>query len=488
MLGTQVSHYRLERALGAGTYGRVYAAVHIHDPELRAAVKVVHASLATDPEFVASLKRECRVLSRLQHSHLVGFRELVLSDDHPPALVLEYLEGEDLAERSARGPLAPEEAVRIGRELLAGLAYAHSKGVVHRDIKPSNLFLTTDGDVKLLDFGLAKAADGSRATQTGQIQGTLDYMASELFDGVPASPSTDVYAAGLVLWELLAGGPACPAGSMMKKIGWHGRVGAPSVQTVAPAVPAALASVVSLLTAREGRPADGGAALEALRAVGIPEPSVRAAHRPETVTLATGSLPPSSPPPSDPPMVVAPPPPPQPGPSTPAPSTPEPAAAGTRTAATAALLLIVTSGIGYIAFQGSVSVNSAAAAADLTRSALYNAIGTDPGLVTSIGGLGGDESLLREQYLDYSESNDSERARRALAFAGALRREWRSIKPGGGRYLRAQQSVERVLKAQSDYERAVTLWATATQQPLGALATSVGLARTPSPDALLPIE
>jgi hypothetical protein len=156
--------------------------------------------------------------------------------------------------------------------------------------------------------------------------------------------------------------------------------------------------------------------------------------------------------------------------------------------AAGALLLIMTSAVGYVAFQGSVSVNSAAASADASRSALYNAIGTDPGLVTSIGGLGGDEVILREQYLDYSESNDVERARRALAFAGTLGRQWRAIKPGGSRYLRAQQSVERVLKAQSEYERAVTSWATATQQPLGALATSTGLARTPLPDALLPIE
>ncbi len=285
MQGMQISHYRLERLLGSGTYGQVYAAVHVHDPELCAAVKVVHASLATDQEFVSSLKRECRVLSRLQHTHLVGFRDLVLSASHPPALVLELLEGSDLAEWSARGPMPPDEALRLARELLTGLAYAHKKGVVHRDIKPSNAFLTTDGEVKLLDFGLAKAADNSHATQSGQIQGTLDYMASELFDGVKASPSTDVYAAGLVLWELLAGGPACPAGSMMKKMGWHTKIGAPTVQAVAPSVPTELADAVRQLTGRKGRPADGAAALALLDRVSLDSVATRRVHRPGTVTL-----------------------------------------------------------------------------------------------------------------------------------------------------------------------------------------------------------
>ena len=298
MKGRQVSHYRLEEELGAGTYGRVYAASHVHDPELRAAVKVVHGSLATDPEFVASLKRECRVLSRLQHPNIVAFRELVLSDDHPPALVLELLDGEDLAEVSARGSVSPPEALRYVRELLTGLAYAHDEGVVHRDVKPSNAFVDSRGRVRVLDFGLAKAADDSRATQTGQIQGTLDYMAPDLFDGHTASPATDVYAAGLVLWELLAGVPACPSGSIMKKMGWHANMGAPDVRTVAPSVPPRLAEAVAVLTAREGRPADASAALRVLAdSQAAAASTASTAHRPGTVTLNTKSLR-SAPPPS----------------------------------------------------------------------------------------------------------------------------------------------------------------------------------------------
>ncbi len=151
-------------------------------------------------------------------------------------------------------------------------------------------------------------------------------------------------------------------------------------------------------------------------------------------------------------------------------------------------LMLVTGGVGYAAYQGSVSVNSAATAADSSKSSLYNAIAADPAIVTSIGNLGGDEPTLRARYLAYDGSNDAERTRRALAFAGELGRQWRDIKPGGSRYLRAEQTVKKILRAQDDYERAVVRWADMTQSPLGALSTGVGLARSPDANALVPLD
>jgi serine/threonine protein kinase len=141
MIGTQVSHYRLVRRLGAGTYGEVYEGVHVHDEELRVAVKIVAPALARDPQFVDALKRECRQLDRMAHANIVRFRELVVTHDAPGgspsgtaatdhrpgvAMVLELLRGQDLHGRLAAGPLAPDIAAGLVEALLEGLAHAHA--------------------------------------------------------------------------------------------------------------------------------------------------------------------------------------------------------------------------------------------------------------------------------------------------------------------------------------------------------------------------
>ena len=290
MIGTRVSHYRLEQKLGEGTYGGVYKGVHVHDPVLQAAVKVVHPGLAGDAEFVESLRRECRALYQLQHPGIVGFRELVLGEG-APAMILELLDGQDLVSTVSAGPADIDRTVEILLALLEALAYAHRQGMVHRDIKPSNIQICSDGRIKLLDFGIARAADGSQATKTGQIQGTLDYLAPEVFHGQSASEAADIYASGLVAWELLAGRPACADGPLGAKMGWHMGVGPQDVRTVRPDCPAWLAEVVATLTSKEmdHRPADGAAALamvvEAGRAAGAITGSWDA---------AAGSLPPGT--------------------------------------------------------------------------------------------------------------------------------------------------------------------------------------------------
>ena len=145
MQGQQVSHYRLTEKLGAGTYGEVWKGVHVHDDQLFVAVKLVHAALATDDAFLTALKAECRVLSRLHHPNIVGFRDLALGDSHPPAMVLELVQGGSLEDRLAAGPQPVDAVVSILEAMLAGLAYAHDKGVVHRDIKPGKVLLDDRG-------------------------------------------------------------------------------------------------------------------------------------------------------------------------------------------------------------------------------------------------------------------------------------------------------------------------------------------------------
>ena len=173
MIGEQISHYRLESKLGAGTFGVVYKGAHVDDPGLQVAVKVVQPALLDDPKFVESLKAECRRLDKLDHSGIVRFRELVVRDGCV-AMVLELLEGKDLHDTVQAGPIPLDESIRVLQDILSALSYAHSKGVIHRDIKPSNIFLCNDGRVKILDFGIARAAQNTQATQTGTMKGTLD--------------------------------------------------------------------------------------------------------------------------------------------------------------------------------------------------------------------------------------------------------------------------------------------------------------------------
>ncbi len=300
MIGQSVGHYRLVALLGEGSYGAVYRAAHLHDAELTAAVKVVHAALVREPGFVDALRRECRSLDRLEHPGVVRFRDLVVEGERV-ALVLELLEGEDLEAVLARGPASVGLALVALERGLEALAYAHSRGVVHRDIKPANLFACRDGRIKLMDFGLAYAAADGAGTRSGQLRGTVDYMAPERFGG-DRGPAGDVYALGLVIWELLSGRRACAPGDLMAKVGWHLSVGPADLQGVRPDCPAWLAALIAALTARDLklRPADGGAALAllcALRAGAAPLAAGPAAppplriEGPRSVVLPAGPLP-----------------------------------------------------------------------------------------------------------------------------------------------------------------------------------------------------
>lgn len=184
----KIGQYQLRRLLGEGGFGKVFEGVHECDPELRVAVKVLHPGIAADYAFVRALRTECRVLARLKHPNIVGFRDLVVSDGAPPAILLDLVEGGSLEAVAARGPAPVAQVLAWLRGALSALAYAHAEGVVHRDIKLVNLLLDGRGRLQVADFGIAKAAESGRSTRTGTLMGTLSYMAPELFDGVAASP------------------------------------------------------------------------------------------------------------------------------------------------------------------------------------------------------------------------------------------------------------------------------------------------------------
>src|SRR5262245_46730555 len=190
MIGRTLGHYLVLQHLDAGGMGEVYRA---HDNHLQreVALKVLRPEAVGDDEARRRLKREALALSRLNHPHVASVYDFD-TQDGVDFIVMELLEGETLAARLARCPLSEAEAVRLGLQALAALAAAHRSGVIHRDLKPGNLFLIERGDLKVLDFGLAKpvrrGAGESTATVTTltepqQVVGTLAYMAPEQLRG-----------------------------------------------------------------------------------------------------------------------------------------------------------------------------------------------------------------------------------------------------------------------------------------------------------------
>ncbi|HUL72222.1 MAG TPA: protein kinase [Vicinamibacterales bacterium] len=209
--GTKLGPYEVTGPLGAGGMGEVYRA---RDTRLNrdVAVKILPASLAADREHLVRFTREAEAASALNHPNILTVFD-VGTHDGAPYLVSELLQGDTLRARLAAGPLPPSKAIDIARQVAAGLAAAHEQGIVHRDIKPANLLVTTDGRVKILDFGLAKQfvsaeTDVTRPqslTDAGVVMGTLGYMSPEQVRGQKTDARTDIFSLGVVLYEMLTG-------------------------------------------------------------------------------------------------------------------------------------------------------------------------------------------------------------------------------------------------------------------------------------------
>jgi serine/threonine-protein kinase len=216
--GTKLGPYEILEPLGAGGMGEVYRG---RDPRLNrdVAIKVLPAALADDAARMSRLHREAQVLASLSHPHIAALYGLEESGVQY-ALVMELVDGPTLAERIAAGRIPADEALAIARQVGEALECAHDKGIVHRDLKPANIKLTSDGKVKVLDFGLAKAFEAEaisgaaaansptltmEATRAGLILGTAGYMSPEQARGRPVDKRADIWAFGVVLFEMLAG-------------------------------------------------------------------------------------------------------------------------------------------------------------------------------------------------------------------------------------------------------------------------------------------
>jgi eukaryotic-like serine/threonine-protein kinase len=260
--------YRMEALLATGGMGEVWAARDLL-LDRAVAVKVLGPAFAGDGRAAERLRREARAAGRLEHPNIA--RVLDLGEDGGlPYLVMELLEGESLAGRIGRGrPMAPAEAARVVAVVADALEAAHRAGIVHRDVKPGNVFLGADGSVKVLDFGIASAA-GETALTTGDLIGTAAYLAPERALGQRATPAADVYALGVVLYELLAGRRPFEAGSDIELAMAHVHAHPVSLAQAAPGTPSFLVAACEQAMSRDpsSRPPSAAALARLLRAPG----------------------------------------------------------------------------------------------------------------------------------------------------------------------------------------------------------------------------
>jgi serine/threonine-protein kinase len=298
--------YRLERRLGVGGMATVQLAFDTR-LERYVAVKLIAEHLAEDSSFVSRFRREALAAARLVHPNIVQVFDFGSDPDSGRNfIVMEYVDGQSCAEiLRDRGPLVPRDAVDILGQACRGLDYAHRNGVVHRDVKPGNLLRNTDGVVKLADFGIAKAAEQSDITKVGSVLGTAAYLSPEQTRGEPAEPGSDLYALGVVAYQLLAARLPYEAASLTDLARLQEAGPPPRLDEINRDIPAALADAVARALARRRaqRFADAAemedALRDGLRGVSHAAPDTDATHalsdtgatRMLAGTRATGAVP-----------------------------------------------------------------------------------------------------------------------------------------------------------------------------------------------------
>lgn len=208
--------YTIEAELGRGGMGTVFVAAHSRLPGKRVAVKVLRSDVAS-PEIVARFKREAQIISQLAHPNIVHVEDFNVTPDGTPYLVLEYLQGESLAQRLVHGRLPLDTALAIARQIGAALAAAHARGIIHRDLKPQNIFLLPGDQAKVLDFGISKVVDSQTVkTEDNALLGTPQYMSPEQANGKheQIDVRTDEFALAAIVHEMLSGTPAFTGASL----------------------------------------------------------------------------------------------------------------------------------------------------------------------------------------------------------------------------------------------------------------------------------
>ncbi len=299
LVGSVVGEYKVVARLGSGAMGAVYEGVH---PVIgkRAAIKVLHAHLTSDPTLIDRFIAEARAVNEVRHRGIVdifGFGQL---EDGAPYFIMEFLEGSSFdAYLKKEAPLELRVALAFFAELLDAVAAAHEASIIHRDLKPQNIFLVrpTRGApfIKVLDFGIAKLLTSPGVTRTrGDLMGTPQYMAPEVVKGAPVDARTDVYALGIILFEMLTGQRPIGGTNSLHIMRNQVELEPPLVSHFRPDVPPRLEALVAQMLAKEpaARPPSCDAVLAVLRTIELPGAESSAAPLPARApAVTTGNAP-----------------------------------------------------------------------------------------------------------------------------------------------------------------------------------------------------
>lgn len=243
MIGTRVANYSIQEKLGQGGMGVVYKAIDLN-LDRPVAIKALPPELARDPDLVERFRHEAKALANLNHVNIATLYSLQEANGQY-LMVMEYLEGiafDRLIQQ--RGRIPCDEAIRLFKQALLGIGYAHRRGVVHRDIKPSNIMLTSAGIVKVMDFGIAKVLGGQRLTRTGAQMGTVAYMSPEQIRNQPVDARSDIYSLSVTLFEMLTGRLPFAAGSDFELMSAHLQTPPPRLRQLCPDLGQSLESAV----------------------------------------------------------------------------------------------------------------------------------------------------------------------------------------------------------------------------------------------------
>ncbi|WP_437687733.1 protein kinase domain-containing protein [Sorangium sp. So ce176] len=282
--------WTIDRLLGIGGMAAVYAATH--KIGRREAIKILHPEVARSKDLRARFEREAQAVNQFQHPGVVEIRDIDMTEDGAPFLVMELLEGESLADRLQRlGNIETGEMLRFMDELLDVLGAAHDRGIIHRDIKLDNLFVETTGRLKVLDFGIARMRDGVKTamrTRTGATLGTVSYMAPEQVRGISVDHRADLFAVGATMFRVIAKRRIHEARTESELLVKMATMAAPPLASVAPEAPQGLCALVDRALAfdRERRYPDARTMQADIRALLRGEPPPHAAAR-----LAAGDAP-----------------------------------------------------------------------------------------------------------------------------------------------------------------------------------------------------
>ena len=242
--------YEVVSHIGQGGMADVFLAV---DTILnrQVAIKILRADLTTDAVSILRFEREAQAAAALAHPNIVEIYDVGDYKGHH-YIVMEYVTGKTLKQViRSRGPLVNEEAVDIMKQLCSAISEAHSRGIIHRDIKPQNVIVKADGSIKILDFGIATAKGSMQLTQANNVMGSVHYLAPELAKGEAASPQSDIYALGIVLYEMLAGDVPFKADQAVQIALKHMREPMPDVRLINASVPQSIANVITRATAKD---------------------------------------------------------------------------------------------------------------------------------------------------------------------------------------------------------------------------------------------